>query len=345
MDRAVGDAPSDVAPQPTEEAAIELADYERQLPAGSSLKRWVLFDGHRGVVATAVLAVLFVGFLATWATGYVAFRREGPATLLLSVFIAGNFTLVTIVIAINQLVLSREFGKPHSLRERDEGIRQLRRDVEAATGGGVAPAEPLAFVRTIVGTIHDHAVEIRDRATEIDDPELGETTVEYAETVATEADRLDAVLSEAQFASFPGLSAMLFFPSAWAVHVARQLRTELVDSSLDFDHGQFDTLEDVLRLFNVTRQYTKTLYMQEEVARLSRQLLYVGIVALVAPALVMLVYGDAAGTTVESAALPPVFLLATLASFAPLALLVAYVVRVSTVVSHMPLVGSFITDG
>lgn len=345
MDRAVGDSPGEVAPQPTEEAAIDLPDYERQLPAGSSLKRWVLFDGHRGVVAAAVLAVLFAGFLAAWGTGYVAFRREGPATLLLSVFIAGNFTLVTIVIAINQLVLSREFGKPHSLRKRDEGVRQLRRDVEAATGDDIAPAEPLTFVRAIVRTIHDHAVEIRDRATEIDDPDLREMADEYAGTVAAEADRLDDVLSEAQFASFPGLSAMLFFPSAWAVHVARQLRAEVIASSAGSDHGAYDAIEEVLRLFNVTRQYTKTLYMQEEVARLSRQLLYVGIVALVAPALVMLVYGDAAGTTVESGALPAVFLLATLASFAPLALLVAYVVRVSTVVSHMPLVGSFITDG
>lgn len=35
----------------------------------------------------------------------------------------GNLTLVPITITINQLVLSREFGKPHDLRERDEGVR------------------------------------------------------------------------------------------------------------------------------------------------------------------------------------------------------------------------------
>ena len=345
MDRAVGNSRGDTKPKPTEEQAVDLPDYERQLPANSSLKRWLLFDGHRGAVAAAVLAVLFAAFLAAWAGGQVAFRREGPATLLLSVFIAGNFTLVTIVIAINQLVLSREFGKPHTLRERDEGVRQLRRDVEAVIDENTAPAEPMAFIQTVVRTINDQAVEAREQATDIDDSQLRETAVEYAETVATESERLDAVLSESRFGAFPGLSAMLFFPSAWAVHGARQLRVELVASEPGTDHAAFDALEEVLRLYNVTRQYTKTLYMQEEVARLSRQLLYVGVIALVVPALVMLVYGEATGTTVEAATLPPVFLTASLASFAPLALLIAYVIRVSTVVSHMPLVGPFITDG
>lgn len=345
MDRTVGERGSDAAPKPTEEPAVDLPDYERQLPATSSLKRWVLFDGHRGVVAAAVLALLFAAFLAAWAVDFVAFRREGPATLLLSVFIAGNFTLVTIVIAINQLVLSREFGKPHSLRERDEGVRQLRRDVEAATDVDVAPAEPLAFVRAIVDEIGDRATEIRDEVADVDDSDLRAATAEYGETVSTEAERLDAALSRVEFGVFAGLSTMLFFPSAWAIHGARRLRAERVAQSVDADHRALDAIEDALRLFNVTRQYAKTLYMQEEVARLSRQLLYVGVLALVVPALVMLVYGEAAGTTVETAALPPVFLAASLVSFAPLSLLLAYVVRVSTVVSHTPLIGPFITDG
>lgn len=345
MDRSVGEQATGPSPQPTEEPAVDLPAYEQQLPAESSIKRWLLFDGHRGAVAAVVLAALFVAFLSAWVLGYVAFRREGPATLLLSVFIAGNFTLVTIVIAIDQLVLSREFGKPHSLRQRDEGVRELRRDVEAATGDAVAPAEPMAFLRTIVQTLCDRAVEVRDQARRVDDPPLREVIVEYAETVATEADRLDTALSETQFGSFRGLSALLFFPSAWAIHGTRRLRAERCASSPEADCEHFDALEDTLRVFNITRQYTKTLYMQEEVARLSRQLLYVGTVALLAASLVMLVYGEAAGPTVTADALPAVYLAASLASFAPLSLVLSYVIRVATVVSHSPLIGPFITDG
>ena len=85
--------------------------------------------------------------------------------------------------------------------------------------------------------------------------------------------------------------------------------------------------------------------MQKELAELSRLLLYVGIPSLVATSSVMLVYTVGPGVTIGAGEMTIFFGAVSAAAFVPIALLLSYVIRVSTIVSRMPLLSPFVTDG
>lgn len=84
-------------------------------------------------------------------------------------------------------------------------------------------------------------------------------------------------------------------------------------------------LHDHLVLIDVSRQYFRTLYIQRELPRISRSLLYVGGLAEVALVGVLFAFMTAPSH-------PRVLVLvAGVAGFAPLAVLISYVVRISIV--------------
>lgn len=76
---------------------------------GNRLIEWSLLAGNRLVVAGIVVALIFVILLILEILGVTVV--QGPTALfyLFGGFIGGNLTLITIVLSINQLVLSRQF--------------------------------------------------------------------------------------------------------------------------------------------------------------------------------------------------------------------------------------------
>lgn len=304
--------------------------------------QWLLIDANRWLVAGLFSAVVFVVFFVLARTGIIGISEAGPTPLLLSVFIAGNLTLVPVTITINQLVLSREFGKPHELDKRDEGVRELRRNLEDLADVSVIRPVPMAFLRVLVETIEEAGEAVDEAVSATDDEELQRRAETVRKQLATNTDRMHGVLEDAEFGSFELLSAMLRVNSAWLIGAAEHL-----------EHGEFeampaepfDRLEEALRLFNVSRQYTKTLYVQKEIATLSRLLLYVGFVAVGSSAVAMLVYDASIEPPVSQTMVQAAFSLLCAVAFAPLAFLLSYTLRLSTIVSYPPIRNSFITDG
>ncbi|WP_167837363.1 hypothetical protein [Halosimplex halophilum] len=315
------------------------------LPEGivhSSANRWLLLDANRWLVAGLFVAVAFAAFLVSGLSGLVDPGSDDPATLLLSVLISGNLTLVPITITINQLVLSREFGKPHELRGRDEGIRQLRDDLKTQADIGLIPPQPSAFVRTLVETLRAGADAVAEAAADTGDPDLArrgdllrDEVVESTEGVLREVDA-------SEFGSYDLLAALMRVNSAWLVETVQYLEHDCGEGAPD---EPFDRLQETLRLFNVTRQYAKTLYGQKEIATLSRLLLYVGFVAVLAASLVMLGYAGPVEESLSDVETALGFALLGALVFSPLAFLLSYMLRLSTLMSYPPLRNSFITDG
>lgn len=308
----------------------------------SELNRWLLLEANRWAVAALFSAFVFVAFLLAGWFGVVDPTRDGPVNLLLSVVIAGNLTLVPVTITINQLVLSREFGKPHELRTRDEGVRQLRRDLKALAGVTAIPPEPEAFVRQLIDTIDDRVDAVVDAAAATPGEELRHRANSYQTEAVGATDRAREALRYADFGSYELLYAMLEVNSAWLIETAQFLERDAVTAAPD---DPFDELEAALRLFNVTRQYTKTLYAQKEIATLSRLLLYAGFVAVLVASMAMLVYATPINSTAPPRAVAFGFALLATVVFAPLSFLIAYMLRLSTLMSYPPLRNSFITDG
>ncbi|MDS0282284.1 hypothetical protein [Haloarcula onubensis] len=307
----------------------------------SSVTRWVLTEGNRWLVAVlfSALAAAVVGVLG-W-LGVVGVDREGPVTLLLSVFIGGNLTLVPVTITINQLVLSREFGKPHDLRERDEGVIALRDELRALAGVPLIAPAPTAFLRELTATLDDSATDVYDEAAATGSEDLARRAEAFRAEVTAGTDGVERALSRADFGSYESLSAMLDLNSAWLVAAARHLHHDH-DEAVAAD--PFERMEATLRLFNVTRQYVKTLYAQKEIATLSRLLLYTGFLAVLVAAVWMLSFA-APGRPPAVVTSIAGFSLLSAVVFAPLAFLLSYTLRLSTLMSYPPLRNSFITDG
>ncbi|MFC4550237.1 MULTISPECIES: hypothetical protein [Halorussus] len=315
--------------------------FETRLPARTAFGRWFFFEANRGVITAIVLLGVLVSFLGAGSTGLVTFRNEDSVVLLLSVLIGGNFTLITI----NQLVLSREFGKPHVLRERNEGIAEFRRDVQRLAGVRNNPIDPFEFVRTILAAIDERARVIESVGVEATDPRLREDAREYAEAVTEDVAMVDTVLAEEKFGTFRPLVTMLYYRTAWQLHGAKRIQYEHGGALPDRAAAAVDDLGDLLQTYNVAREYLQTVYLQDQLAKLSRFLLYVGVPTLLAIGLVMLVYTRGGGVTVPPDALPMVISVTATLAFAPLTIVLAYVIRVPTIVSRMPMLNPFITDG
>ncbi|WP_408959588.1 hypothetical protein [Natrinema sp. 74] len=308
----------------------------------TSINQWLLIDANRWVVAGLFSTTVFVVFFVLTWMGVIGITAAGPAPLLLSVFIAGNLTLVPITITINQLVLSREFGKPHDLNERDEGVRDLRRNLKDLADVSAIQPTPIAFLRVLVETIEESGESVSEVVSATDDEELQRRAEVVRKQLATNTDRMHSALEDAEFGSFELLSAMLRVNSAWLIGAAEHLQHEEFEP---MPAEPFDRLEKTLRMFNVSRQYTKTLYVQREIAALSRLLLYVGFVAVGSSAVAMLVYDASIRPPVSETMLQVAFSLLCAVAFAPLAFLLSYTLRLSTIVSYPPVRNSFITDG
>jgi hypothetical protein len=130
---------------------------ERSLgKSDGKLKRWLFLDGSRTAVATILSGLLFAFFLAVSLSRFSPLKSYRPLLYVLSGLIGGNLTIVTVVVSINQLLLSRELHTPPQLESQIDGMVAYRSDIEDAAGR-VAPVEPLGFLRLLVETTRQRA--------------------------------------------------------------------------------------------------------------------------------------------------------------------------------------------
>lgn len=286
-----------------------------------AFSRWFLLDGSRRIVAgVPLLSTTIVFALCLEVLGPISDSR--PAFYALSGLIAGNLALISIVIAIDQLVLSRELVTPGERLGTIEDVAEFRERVAATTGGTALPITAPRFLDVVLTSTLETARGIDTDAARLDDRErqrLADLVTEVVETVET----VDTVVEDDDVRPFEALVRALYVDYGTHLRTIDRLRN---GGSLpaSIDH-RLSVLHDHLVLIDVSRQYFRTLYIQRELPRLSRLLLYVG-----GPAEVILVGVLFAFMTT------PVYpealvLLAGTAGLAPLSVLVSYIVRISII--------------
>lgn len=110
---------------------------------------WLLLDGNRIAVTGLVLAIIFGTLVAVELAGWVPMNQIQPVYYLFSALVGGNITLITVVVSINQLLLSRELKSPGELESQMEGVIEYRKSVEESAGE-IAPVKPMGFLRLLV---------------------------------------------------------------------------------------------------------------------------------------------------------------------------------------------------
>jgi hypothetical protein len=145
----------------------EPADRMPERSSRSTAVLYLLLDADRQLITAGIVGVVFVGLVGLVGASLVvpsaepALRSTDSVDTAFQALIGATVTGVTLVLTLNQLVLSQELGGVGDQRERMDGAMTFRDDVRDLLGE-TPPAEPSEFLRGMVTEIAARAAAVRD---------------------------------------------------------------------------------------------------------------------------------------------------------------------------------------
>jgi hypothetical protein len=315
---------------------------------GSSRTFWLLLNANRWLVAAGIsggafLALTIIGQLHP--TGTPALFTQGdPIETLFQALLTAIITGVTLVLTLSQLVLAQELGPVGDQRERMEGAMAFRKDVEDIIEEPVSPAQPSAFLRSLVKLTNRRADAVSEAIQDIDDETLDDQMAEFTENLKGNAEAVQSNLEGSQFGEFDVVFSALNYNYSWKLYAARRIRAENEAVLTGEARDAFDDLIDALELFGPAREHFKTLYFQWALIDLSRMMLYASVPALFA-AVTGILYLEPAlfpGSVFGVRTLVVVVSAGVAVSLLPFAFLASYILRIITVAKRTLAIGPFI---
>jgi hypothetical protein len=325
------------------------SDTMRERAATSTWKMWLLLGANRHLTAGLLSGALFVAVVVVGVAhptpAHTLLTRGDPIETLYQALVTSTVTGVTLVLTLSQLVLSQELGAAGDQRERMEGAMEFRSDVADTVGTAVSPAEPSAFLRSLVRATSERAETFADATDEsAASDDVRELISTYVDSVVGNADAVTDQLEGAAFGEFDVVKAALDYNYSWKLYAGRRIREEYGDDLSEEAREALDALIESLELFGPAREHFKTLYFQWELSDLSRTLLYVAVPAL-AVAIVSLAFFDPrdfGGSTLGVSHSLLVLATTTTLSLVPFTVLLSYVLRIVTVTKRTLSIGPFI---
>jgi len=322
-----------MADQPTTASSVRSVDSYRQRAL-----YWLLLRGNRTAVATVPLVAVVGGLFALIQVGLLTVGpRSAASSAFSSGFIAGTVTLVTIALSITQLILSRVFGSPDDLFDRLDGTRTLRQRVRDHAGDAAVPRDPAEFLGLVAETLTERADRLHavcedsgDCPSELDGYAAG--IAAYGESVTANVESGTAIVNV--------LEVILGTEYARNLTATERVRNEYGDSLPEAARAELAAIDDLLEAIAVTRQFFKTLSLQQDFARLSRIVAATGLLALVASVALTLIYRSGS-VTIPAWTLPIVVSVGIGVIVTPLAVFIAYVFRAATIAHRTVSVGPF----
>ncbi|MFB6127562.1 MAG: hypothetical protein ABEJ79_09770 [Halolamina sp.] len=308
------------------------------------VRRWLLLDGNRWAVAGLLASCVFAFLVGVGTLDPSPLRAvmtgSDPIETTFEGLVTGIITGVTLVVTIDQLVLSKQLGSLADHRGRLDNELEFRRDVERLLGD-VSPAEPARFLHALLAETDARAAALREA---VDDDDAGRRveafTVEHDANADTVADRLTG----ARYLEFSALRAALDYNYAYRVHQARRLEREHGDDLPTEASDALSVFVEALTFFGPAREHVRGLYFQNELVRLSRVVLSAAVPALAVTlgVLLFLDAGDVTGATLGVSHLLVLVSAAATLAVTPFLLLVSYVLRIVTITQRTLTTGLFI---
>ncbi|WP_227380727.1 hypothetical protein [Haladaptatus halobius] len=323
------------------------ADTMRERVGETRVKIWFLISANRwlvtGVILVSAYVLLLTAHLLGPSTPQKLATTSGVASLFGSMVIA-VVTSVTLVLSISQFVLAEEIGPLGQQRERMTNETEFREEVEEAAGIGVVPVEPSRFLRTLIETADTRARTLNDAVTGTANSEQLEEVAEYTDGLIEHSQTISDDLAGAEFGSFETLLPVLNYNYSWKIFAARTLQNKHTESLSTKADEAFDDLIEALRFFGPAREHFKTLYVQWEIINISRGVLYGAMPALAVAGYMMLEFDASkiAGTVFGVSTAYLVVSALYVLTLIPFAVLLAYLLRVLTVMKRTLAIGPFI---
>lgn len=306
------------------------ADGDPVVTARQRLVEWFLVDGPRYIVAGTTVVALFAFLTAVSRSRFAPWESTRPLFYIFVGLITGNLTVITVVVSISQLLLSTELKTPDELRSQLNSAIEYRRNVRDAAGR-VPPVRPLAFLRLLFETTRRDAQRLREVAIAEADETVAAEIDRVVSAVTARADRVDRHLRGPRTATVEVLSVTLTTNYADEIQRLRQIQSAHGDRIPDRLDETIDGLVRHLEDIDIARQYFKTIYLQEELAVLSRHLFYVGLPAVTIVASGLFAFTASSGASVSRSALTVAVPAIVAIGFVPLAVLFAFILRIATI--------------
>lgn len=305
--------------------------------------RWFVLLGNRLVVGGILTLAFSLGVAILTYTNVVVVTDAAQLLYLFQALIAGNLTLVTIVLSINQLVLSREFNTPGELEKRIESVIDYRKYVAEIVNEPTVPVTPASFLAVLLDGTQENAQRLNRSIEGSNSDHLVEDVNNLVSEITSYNDHISDVLSRSQDGIFSALAVTLETNYSHQLNEAFRTQAVYEDELSSTDRELLDDLIRGLKQIDIARQYFKSIYMQSELARLSRILLYVGIPAVMSATLLMLIYASTGKPPIGIASLKLIVPLAVIIGFVPLAVLCSFVLRIAMVAQRTVAITPFTT--
>jgi len=316
-------------------------DGTRWMPVLGRLYRWVLLDGNRVAVAGAGLVggFLLIGVVGSVVAGEplsAALRDHSRTTVpLVGALLSGNFLLFSIVVSVNSLFVTQEVSALDREFGRIQSVVEYRRQLEDILNVDHVPAEPVQFVRLLSAEILTRAQSIEDdlHATEVD---LRADFDSYLASLATETGEMNDQLARAA-SNADLVVAMMDYNHDRQIHDLRRLQSSHSDALPERTNEAIDDLLQLLQYVATGRAYFKSLYIRQEFANLSRNLVFTSIVSVATTASFLHFLESIPATNLLVTGVEAIAL-------APFVLVGSYVLRVSAVSRRTNAAGQFVVS-
>ena len=315
----------------------------RQDSFRNRLKERLFLEGNRFTVAISIVAMFVVALGSLVWTGVVAVGADSSvASVFASGIISGVVTLVTIAVSINQLVLSRVFGSPGKLSDRLDGSRDLRERVERLADQPSSPNDPAAFLSLLSTTLSERATAALSGM----EQSATDSPAEIADALTDVAEYGRSINTQVEDGTPITDILGIIVGSEYAMNIAavRHLRNEYGESLSATTRAEMEALDELLESVAVVRQFYKTLALQQDLAILSRHLIYTGLTALFVSISMALVYRTET-VMIPASTLVILVPVAVGVVVSPIALFSAYILRAATVAYRTVSVGPFVPPG
>lgn len=295
-----------------------------------AVKEWILVNGSRGVIAGILTVVIFLFVTSISVSTFAPWATIQPVFYVFVGLITGNVTIITIVVSISQLLLSKELKPPDELRSQVTSAAEYRESVKSATNQ-VPPVDPLGFLRLLFESMRQDAQQLGGLAASGIDEEIFEEIDQIVTDVTERTDTVDALLQESDATRITVLSAALTTNFAGEIRHLHQIQSRRGDDLPAHLNEMIDDLVRHLQDIDVARQYFKTIYLQEELAILSRRLFYVSLPVVTILASGLLIFTASSGASVSRSVLGILLPAIITIGLTPLTVLFAFVLRIATI--------------
>ncbi|MWG34002.1 hypothetical protein [Halomarina oriensis] len=313
----------------------------------SRIKLWVLLGANRLFVTGVLCAIIFVGFILFGITlnppFYTRVAEGDVLGTIFSTMTSALITGVTLVVSINQLVISQENGPLGDQHTRMSNTLDFRTYTSELIGS-VTPADPSAFLSTIVETSEKRAERLREAVDGCDNDQFIDEVDEFVGSLTENADTVKGKLDGATFGTFDVLFAALDYNYSYKVFQVERLRELYSDDVDENTEAALDDLHTSLVMFGPAREHIKTLYFQWALTSLSQLIVYAAIPALLVSG-AMLAFVDGATFTGTTAGVSDILWITSGAftvALVPFFLFVSYVMRIATVAKRTLAIGPLI---